>query len=178
MVNLLARLTARPHSSETGRLDFAVARQKCFPEFLSVMAAPAARQLRLYQSHSSRIEPAISRYRLTFGVALHHASSLADSGVVPGWIRRVPAGQVGNSSLLRTEISGGCNHFPYQETGFTAEIKPIFQARCQPCHFPGGKVYDRMPFDKPETITRLGTKLFTRIKDEKEQRLIRVFLAP
>jgi hypothetical protein len=35
-----------------------------------------------------------------------------------------------------------------------------------------------MPFDKPETITRLGTKLFTRIKDEKEQRLIRVFLAP
>jgi len=34
-----------------------------------------------------------------------------------------------------------------------------------------------MPFDKPETITRLGTRLFTRIKDEKEQRLIREFLA-
>jgi hypothetical protein len=61
---------------------------------------------------------------------------------------------------------------------FTTEIKPIFQSRCQPCHFPGGKVYDRLPFDKPETITRLGTKLFTRIKDEKEQRLIRDFLAP
>lgn len=61
---------------------------------------------------------------------------------------------------------------------FTTEIKPIFLARCQPCHFPGGKVYDRLPFDKPETITRLGTKLFTRIKDEKEQRLIRDFLAP
>jgi hypothetical protein len=61
---------------------------------------------------------------------------------------------------------------------FATEIKPIFQARCQPCHFPGGKVYDRLPFDKPETITRLGTKLFTRIKDEKEQRLIRDFLTP
>ena len=60
---------------------------------------------------------------------------------------------------------------------FEKEIKPIFQARCQPCHFQGGKVYDRMPFDKPETITRLGTKLFTRIKDEKEQKLIREFLA-
>jgi hypothetical protein len=59
---------------------------------------------------------------------------------------------------------------------FEKEIKPIFQARCQPCHFQGGKVYDRMPFDKPETITRLGTKLFTRIKDEKEQKLIREFL--
>ena len=59
---------------------------------------------------------------------------------------------------------------------FDAEIKPIFQARCQPCHFQGGKVYDKLPFDKAETITRLGTKLFTRIKDEKEQRLIREFL--
>lgn len=59
---------------------------------------------------------------------------------------------------------------------FEKEIKPIFQARCQPCHFQGGKVYDRMPFDKPETITRLGTKLFTRIKDEKERKLIREFL--
>jgi len=59
---------------------------------------------------------------------------------------------------------------------FETEIKPIFQARCQPCHFQGGQVYDKMPFDKAETITRLGTKLFTRIKDEKEQRLIREFL--
>jgi hypothetical protein len=60
---------------------------------------------------------------------------------------------------------------------FETQIKPIFQTRCQPCHFPGGKVYDRMPFDKPETINRLGEKLFTRIKDKDEQRLIREFLA-
>ena len=60
---------------------------------------------------------------------------------------------------------------------FETEIKPIFQARCQPCHFQGGKVYDKIPFDRPETITRLGTKLFTRIKDEKERRTIREFLA-
>jgi len=59
---------------------------------------------------------------------------------------------------------------------FDSEIKPIFQARCQPCHFQGGKVYDKLPFDKAETITKLGTRLFTRIKDEKEQRLIREFL--
>ena|SRR5262252_5063808 len=59
---------------------------------------------------------------------------------------------------------------------FDADIKPIFQARCQPCHFPGGQVYQKLPFDKPETITRLGTKLFTRIKDEKERALIREFL--
>jgi hypothetical protein len=60
---------------------------------------------------------------------------------------------------------------------FESQIKPIFQARCQPCHFSGGKVYDRMPFDQPQTITRLGEKLFTRIKDKEGQRVIREFLS-
>jgi hypothetical protein len=60
---------------------------------------------------------------------------------------------------------------------FDKDIKPILQSRCMPCHFQGGKVYDKMPFDKPETITKLGEKMFTRIKDVKEQRLIREFLA-
>ena len=60
---------------------------------------------------------------------------------------------------------------------FEKEVKPIFQSRCMPCHFQGGQVYDKMPFDKPETITRLGTKLFTRIKDEKQREVIRAFIA-
>lgn len=60
---------------------------------------------------------------------------------------------------------------------FEADIEPILKAHCQPCHFQGGKVYDQLPFDKADTIRRLGTRLFTRIKDEKEQRLIREFLA-
>src|SRR6266853_1060848 len=60
---------------------------------------------------------------------------------------------------------------------FATQIRPILEARCQPCHFSGGKVYQRMPFDRPETIKTLVTKLFTRIKDEKEQALIREFLA-
>jgi hypothetical protein len=38
-------------------------------------------------------------------------------------------------------------------------------------------MYDKLPFDKPETITKLGTKLFTRIKNEDEQRVIREFLS-
>jgi hypothetical protein len=45
------------------------------------------------------------------------------------------------------------------------------------CHFSGGKVYQRMPFDRSETIKTLGTKLFTRIKDENERQIIREFLA-
>src|SRR5712691_4945061 len=60
---------------------------------------------------------------------------------------------------------------------FATQIRPILQARCQPCHFNGGKVYAKMPFDRPETIRTLGTKLFTRIHDENERRVIRDFLA-
>jgi uncharacterized membrane protein len=60
---------------------------------------------------------------------------------------------------------------------FDSQIKPVLQGKCQPCHFSGGKVYTKMPFDRPETIKTLGTKLFTRIKDENERRVIREFLA-
>jgi hypothetical protein len=60
---------------------------------------------------------------------------------------------------------------------FATQIRPVLEARCQPCHFAGGKVYEHLPFDRPATITMLGTKLFTRIKDENERRLIAAFLA-
>ena len=38
-------------------------------------------------------------------------------------------------------------------------------------------LYEKLPFDKPETITKLGTKLFTRIENEDQQRVIRGFLS-
>ncbi len=37
-------------------------------------------------------------------------------------------------------------------------------------------MYERLPFDRPETIRQLGQKLFTRIKDETSQATIRHFL--
>jgi hypothetical protein len=66
---------------------------------------------------------------------------------------------------------------PAKAIDYKAEIQPIFEAKCQPCHFPGGKMYDRLPFDRPETLRRLGEKVFTRIKDEPARVKIRAFLA-
>lgn len=60
---------------------------------------------------------------------------------------------------------------------FDTQIKPILQSKCMPCHFSGGAQYEKLPFDRPETIKKLGAKLFTRIKDEDHRRLIRDFLA-
>jgi len=81
------------------------------------------------------------------------------------------------SKVLMGSMSAAAQPISSVRIDFPAQIKPILEARCQPCHFSGGKVYDKMPFDRPETIKTLGTKLFTRIKDEREQQLIREFLA-
>jgi len=59
---------------------------------------------------------------------------------------------------------------------FDRQVKPIFQSKCMPCHFSGGQMYERLPFDKPETIRKLGTRLFTRIKDENDRKLIDEFI--
>lgn len=60
---------------------------------------------------------------------------------------------------------------------FNTQIQPILKGKCQPCHYPGGTMYAKRPFDKPETIVALGEKLFTRIKAERDRELIRAFLA-
>jgi len=59
---------------------------------------------------------------------------------------------------------------------FETQVRPILEKRCNPCHFPGGKMYDRLPFDRPGTIRVLGTALFTRLHDEEERAVIRHFL--
>ena len=60
---------------------------------------------------------------------------------------------------------------------FDNDVKPVLQAKCMPCHFSGGQMYDRLPFDRPETVRKLGEKLFTRIRDENHRRIIRDFLS-
>ncbi|MCM3870841.1 MAG: hypothetical protein ND895_09140 [Pyrinomonadaceae bacterium] len=73
--------------------------------------------------------------------------------------------------------SQSCNSPAAARIDFATTIRPIFESSCQPCHFSGGTMYQRLPFDRPETIKSLGTKLFTRIQDENKRRIIREFLA-
>jgi cytochrome c5 len=62
-------------------------------------------------------------------------------------------------------------------SSFDTTVKPIFEKHCRPCHFTGGVMYDKLPFDRAETIRQLAEGLFTRIKDPDEQAAIRTFLA-
>ena len=55
-------------------------------------------------------------------------------------------------------------------------IQPIFQSRCMPCHFPGGKMYARMPFDNPQTLRDHSEGILRRITGEEEAKKIKDFL--
>ena len=63
------------------------------------------------------------------------------------------------------------------QVDFTAEVLPILEAGCKPCHFEGGKLYAALPFDRADTVTHLGEKLLTRIDEPEQEALIRRFLA-
>lgn len=75
--------------------------------------------------------------------------------------------------LSATSVSSA----PKARVDFDTQLKPIFKSKCMPCHFSGGQMYDRLPFDQPATIRKLGNRLFTRIKEEEDRRLIEDFLA-
>lgn len=58
---------------------------------------------------------------------------------------------------------------------FTSQIQPILIKHCSPCHFAGGKMYERMPFDKDTTIINHETGILKRIKGD-ENALIKTFI--
>ena len=98
-------------------------------------------------------------------------------GLVAGGLLLLESGGLAKPVSPRTALSAPAVVTTAKaRVDFDTQLKPIFQSKCMPCHFSGGKVYDRLPFDKPETIRKLGTKLFTRIKDDHDRKLIEDFL--
>jgi serine/threonine-protein kinase len=127
-------------------------------------------------------EEAIKRLRRLLSIPAGQVASIARLNIDPVWdpIRNRPDFQ----QLLSGPEQIGPNNKPTTSAQtlaerpiFASDIRPILESHCQPCHFQGGQMYEKLPFDKPETITKLGTKLFTRIKNEDQQRVIREFLS-
>ena len=56
---------------------------------------------------------------------------------------------------------------------FKDSVRPVLNKNCTPCHFKGGKVYKKLPFDKYETVRALGKKLNTRLKDRNADLVLR-----
>src|SRR5258705_1242616 len=59
---------------------------------------------------------------------------------------------------------------------YNKELLPVLQKKCSPCHFAGGKMYERMPFDNSFTIVSHEAGVLKRFKDEQEIALIKQFI--
>ena len=100
-------------------------------------------------------------------------------GLIAVLLLLVESGDAAKSSGMATvtmPAKVSASSAPKARVDFDTQIQPIFKSKCMPCHFTGGQMYDRLPFDKPDTIRKLGTRLFTRIKEEKDRRMIEAFL--
>ncbi len=82
-----------------------------------------------------------------------------------------PSGQPPDSAPAPTPAPVG------KPVDFAHDVLPILESGCRPCHFAGGKIYDRLPLDRPQTVRQLGPRLLTHIKDERSQATLRAFLA-
>ena len=59
---------------------------------------------------------------------------------------------------------------------FERQVQPILKANCSPCHFPGGKMYKKMPFDSGQTLLSHEAGILRRIKNEKDKDIIRRYI--
>ena len=59
---------------------------------------------------------------------------------------------------------------------FEASIQPLLARRCTPCHVPGGRMYERMPFDDPDVVRNHREGIARRLKDPEEKRLLERWL--
>jgi hypothetical protein len=55
---------------------------------------------------------------------------------------------------------------PTKPDPFVATVRPVLVARCAPCHEPGGKMYEKLPFDRPETLSLHREGALRRLKGE------------
>lgn len=59
---------------------------------------------------------------------------------------------------------------------YNTEVLPILQKKCSPCHFAGGKMYEKMPFDNSVTILSHEPGVLKRFSDKSEATLIKEFI--
>ena len=59
------------------------------------------------------------------------------------------------------------------KSSFESSIRPVLATRCAPCHEPGGKMYERLPFDDSTTVSSHADGIRGRLKGEDREALER-----
>jgi len=81
-----------------------------------------------------------------------------------------------NTTVKPFVNSSSKDSLPSDTIIFATQIKPILVNHCSPCHFAGGKMYGRLPFDMDTTIVGHEEAVLRRVKDEKENALIKQYI--
>jgi hypothetical protein len=58
---------------------------------------------------------------------------------------------------------------PAASPTFEASVRPVLARRCDPCHNPGGRMYERLPFDDAEVVAGNREGVGRRLKDPGEK---------
>jgi len=74
------------------------------------------------------------------------------------------------STPMNTEVAKRSETGTQKSVDFHSEIKPILQSSACPATSAVERCTLKCPFDRAETLRKLGTKLFTRIHDESQRR--------
>jgi hypothetical protein len=49
---------------------------------------------------------------------------------------------------------------------FVRDVRPVLVQHCDPCHSPGGRMYERLPFDDPATVASHPEGILRRLKGD------------
>ena len=85
-------------------------------------------------------------------------------GWLGGSFKNPPDTSVGNVAMILKDT-----------IDFINQVQPVLVKNCSPCHFIGGKMYSRMPFDKDSTIINHETGILKRFKGD-ENAVIQTFI--
>ena len=64
-----------------------------------------------------------------------------------------------------------------EPVSFEASIRPLLARTCTPCHVPGGRMYERLPFDQPEVVFSHKDGVLRRMKDPDNRQLMERWFA-
>jgi hypothetical protein len=56
-------------------------------------------------------------------------------------------------------------------------VKQMLSTNCSPCHIPGGKMYERLPFDDPQTVRAHAARISGRLNKPEDKELLEDWLS-
>lgn len=91
------------------------------------------------------------------------------SGLLSLTMSNTRPGQKKNSSRVISTTSA-------DSIAFKAELMPLLQKKCSPCHFAGGKMYAKMPFDRSATIAIHSAGMLKRLNDDNDKKVLEKYI--